>query len=127
PLLMVDEPTSNLSDYDAYVLLEVLRNVARTSTLLVVLHNQRHAAQLADRMLLLAGGRIQEARTMEDFLTAPQSEAGMQFVRTGSCAVPSLDADPDTLAEGVAPPPALRHVPAGVLQAVAEARAEPAP
>lgn len=127
PLLMVDEPTSNLSDYDAYVLLELLREVARTSTLLVVLHNQRHAAQLADHMLLLAGGRIQEARAMEDFLTAPQSEAGMQFVRTGSCSVPSLDADPDTLAEDVAPPPALQHVPASVLQAVAEAKAEPAP
>lgn len=126
-LLMVDEPTSNLPDYDAHVLLELLREVARTSTLLVVLHNQRHAAQLADHMLLLAGGRIQEARAMEDFLTAPQSEAGMQFVRTGSCSVPSLDADPDTLAEDVAPPPALQHVPASVLQAVAEAKAEPAP
>lgn len=121
-LLMVDEPTSNLSDYDAHVLLELLREVARTSTLLVVLHNQRQAAQLADRMVLLAGGRIQEARAMEDFLSAPQSEAGMQFVRTGSCSVPSLDADPGSLADDVAPPPAPRHVPASVLQAVAEAK-----
>lgn len=53
-LLMVDEPTADLSDYDAYVLLELLREVARTSTLLVVLHNQKHAASLADRMALLA-------------------------------------------------------------------------
>ena len=121
-LLMVDEPTSNLPDYDAHVLLELLREVARTSTLLVVLHNQRQAAQLADRMVLLAGGRIQEARAMEDFLSAPQSEAGMQFVRTGSCSVPSLNADPDCLADDVAPPPAPRHVPASVLQAVAEAK-----
>lgn len=106
-LLMVDEPTANLSDYEAYVLLELLREVARTSTLLVVLHNQRHAARLADRMALLAGGRVQEARGMEDFLAAPVSEAGQQFVRTGSCAVPAPDADPATLAEGVAPPPAI--------------------
>lgn len=122
-LLMVDEPTSNLSDYDAYVLLELLRAVAGASTLLVVLHNQRHAAQLADQMLLLAGGRIQEARAMDDFLTAPQSEAGAQFVRTGSCSVPSLDADPESLAEGVAPPPPLRHVPASVRQALADPQA----
>lgn len=127
PLLMVDEPTANLPDYDAYVLLALLREVARSSTLLVVLHNQRHAAQVADRMLLLAGGRIQEARAMDDFLAAPQTEAGRQFVRTGSCSVPSLDADPRTLADGVSPPPALRHVPASVLQDVAEARAQPAP
>ena len=127
PLLMVDEPTSNLPDYDAYVLLELLREVARASTLLVVLHNQRHAARLADHMLLLAGGRIQEARAMEDFLAAPQSEAGAQFVRTGSCSVPAPDADPASLAEGVAPPPPLLHVPDDVLRAMAEAKAAPEP
>ena len=60
---------------------------------------------------------------MDDFLTAPQSEAGAQFVRTGSCSVPSLDADPESLAEGVAPPPPLRHVPASVRQALADPQA----
>ncbi|WP_422844180.1 ATP-binding cassette domain-containing protein [Acidovorax sp. M2(2025)] len=106
-LLMVDEPTADLSDYEAYVLLELLREVGRTSTLLVVLHNQRHASRLADRMALLAGGRVQEAREMENFLAAPASEAGQQFVRTGSCAVPAPDADPAMLADGVVPPPPL--------------------
>ena len=114
-LLMVDEPTADLSDYDAYVLLELLREVARTSTLLVVLHNQKHAASLADRMALLAGGRVQEARGMEEFLSSPVSAAGQQFVRTGSCAVPAPDADPAMLAEGVMPPPGLGHLPARVL------------
>ena len=117
-LLMVDEPTADLSDYDAYVLLELLREVARTSTLLVVLHNQKHAASLADRMALLAGGRVQEARGMEEFLSSPMSAAGQQFVRTGSCAVPAPDADPAMLAEGVAPPPDLGHLPARVLTAL---------
>ena len=116
-LLMVDEPTADLSDYDAYVLLELLREVARTSTLLVVLHNQKHAASLADRMALLAGGRVQEARGMEEFLSSPMSAAGQQFVRTGSCAVPAPDADPAMLAEGVAPPD-LGHLPARVLTAL---------
>lgn len=122
-LLMVDEPTADLSDYDAYVLIELLREVGRTSALLVVLHNQRHAAQLGGQAMLLAGGRIQEAGAMDEFLAAPQTDAGRQFVRTGSCAVPSLDADPRTLAEGVALPPAPQHVPPGVLQALAEAKA----
>ena len=117
-LLMVDEPTADLSDYDAYVLLELLREVARTSTLLVVLHSQRHAASLADRMVLLAGGRVQEVRAMEEFLSSPMSAAGRQFVRTGSCAVPAPDADPAMLAEGVTPPPDLGHLPARVLAAL---------
>jgi len=116
PLLMVDEPTANLLDYEAWVLLELLREVARSSTLLVVLHNQRHAARLADHMLLLAGGRIQEARRMENFLSDPHSDAGKQFVRSGSCSVPSLNADPKTLSKDVAPP-TLRHVPKEVLHA----------
>jgi atypical dual specificity phosphatase len=120
PLLLVDEPTAELSDYDAYVLLELLREVSRHSTLLVVLHNQRHAARLADRMVLLAGGRVQEARGMEEFLSSPASEAGQQFVRTGSCAVPAPDADPATLANGLAPPPLPSTVPAHVLAARAE-------
>jgi len=115
-LLMIDEPTANLLDYEAWVLLELIREVARDSTLLVVLHNQRHAARLADHMLLLAGGRIQEARRMENFLSDPHSDAGKQFVRSGSCSVPSLDAAPEALAKGVAVP-TLRSVPADILQA----------
>ena len=125
-LLMVDEPTADLSDYDAYVLLQLLREVARTSTLLVVLHNQRHAAGLADRMVLLAGGRVQEARGMEEFLSSPHSEAGQQFVRTGSCAVPAPDADPATLADGVPPPPPMHHLPARVRAAQTAAESEAA-
>jgi len=127
PLLMVDEPTANLLDYEAWVLLELLREVARTSTLLVVLHNQRHAARLAGHMLLLAGGRIHEARRMENFLSDPHSDAGKQFVRSGSCSVPSLDAAPESLAQGVAPP-VLRSVPSQVLRdATAQSHGEPKP
>jgi len=125
PLLMIDEPTANLLDYEAWVLLELIREVARTSTLLVVLHNQRHAARLADHMLLLAGGRIQEARRMENFLSDPHSDAGKQFVRSGSCSVPSLDAAPETLAKGVRPA-TLRSVPAQVLHEAVQGKNDPA-
>ncbi len=106
-LLMVDEPTADLSDYDAYLLLDLLRAVGRTSSLLLVLHNQKHARMVGQQMVLLAGGRVQEAGDMETFLSAPQSPAGQQFVRTGSCAVPAPDAQAATLAEGVAAPPPL--------------------
>ena len=114
-LLMVDEPTSNLSDYDAYQLLDLLRAVGRSSALLLVLHNQKHARMVGQHMVLLAGGRVQEAGTMEAFLSMPQSAAGQQFVRTGSCAVPSPDATADTLAEGIEAPPPL---PAAARQAL---------
>lgn len=109
---MVDEPTADLSDYDAYVLLELLREVAHTSALLVVLHNQKHAASLADRMALLAGGRVQRGAWHGRVSVFAHICSGSAIWRTGSCAVPAPDADPAMLAEGVAPPPDLGHLPA---------------
>lgn len=117
-LLMVDEPTADLDDYNAFLLLNLLRKVSETSGVLVVLHNQKHARMTAEHMLLLAGGRIQEAQRMESFLNFPQSQAGQQFVRTGSCALPAPDADPAMLADDAPVPPPL---PAAARVAVAEA------
>ena len=116
-LLMVDEPTAELPDYDAYVLIQLLRQISRQSAVLMATHHQRHAQALADHMLLLAGGRILEARPMEAFLNEPLTAAGQQFVRTGSCAVASPNAKPEDLADDVEPPPPL---PAAALEAIAE-------
>ena len=93
PLLMVDEPTADLSDYDAYLLLDLLRAVAGHSSLLLVLHDHKHAHMLGESVVLLANGRVQEAGAMEKFLSTPQSLAGQQFVRTGNCAVPESVSD----------------------------------
>ena len=123
-LLMVDEPSADLDDYSAYLLLDLLREVARTSAVLLVLHSQKHAQMAARHVLLLAGGRIQEARRMEDFLLAPQSAAGLQFVRTGSCALPAPDADPAMLADDAPIPPPL---PPAALAAVAAANPHAVP
>ena len=119
-LLMVDEPTSGLSDFDAHLLLELLREAARRHAVLVVLHNQKQAQRVADRVVLLAGGRVQEEVSAESFFTAPQSEAGRQFIASGSCAVPSPDAAPETLAEDVAPPPPLPLMAQMAMQAAPE-------
>lgn len=119
-LLMVDEPTADIGDYEAYLLLDLLRKVAATSAVLLVVHNQKHASMAAQHMLLLAGGRVQETRAMEDFLLAPQSAAGQQFVSTGSCALPAPDADPAMLADDAPIPPPL---PPGALAAIAPSTA----
>ena len=116
-LLMVDEPTADLPDYEAYLLLELLRLVSRQSAVLMATHHQRHAQTLADNMLLLAGGRILEARSMDAFLNGPLTAAGQQFVRTGSCSVASPGARVEDLADDVDPPPPL---PAEALAAIAE-------
>ncbi len=116
-LLMVDEPTAELEGYEAFVLLELLRQVAQRSAVLMSTHHQQHAQAVAQDMLLLAGGRIAEAQSMEAFQRAPLSLAGQQFLRTGSCAVASPDARAEDLEEGVPLPPPL---PAAAVAAISE-------
>ncbi len=86
-LLMVDEPTADLQDYDSYLLLELLKRIAQERAVLLVTHNQRQARNVAARVLLMAGGNIQESNTAEAFFSSPYSPAGQQFIRSGSCAV----------------------------------------
>lgn len=86
-LLMVDEPTAELQDYDSYLLLELLKRIAQERAVLLVTHNQRHAQKVVGHVLLLAGGSVQETSRAENFFSAPYSPAGQQFVRSGSCAV----------------------------------------
>lgn len=114
-LLMVDEPTADLEGYEAFVLLELLRQVAQRMAVLMSTHQQQHAQAVAQDMLLLAGGRVAEAQSMEAFLRAPLSLAGQQFVRTGSCSVASPDARAEDLEEGTPMPPPL---PAAALAAI---------
>lgn len=116
-LLMVDEPTAELEGYEAFVLLELLRQVAQRTAVLMSTHHQQHAQAVAQDMLLLAGGRIAEAQSMEAFQRAPLSLAGQQFLRTGSCAVASPDARAEDLEEGVPLPPPL---PAAAVAAISE-------
>lgn len=106
-LLMVDEPTFGLSDYDAYLLLQMVGQLREHGTVLLVLHNQKQAQRVADEVVLLAGGRVQEAASAGSFFSAPRSAAARQFVSTGSCALPAPDADPEMLAEDATPPPPL--------------------
>ncbi|WP_428141270.1 ATP-binding cassette domain-containing protein [Delftia acidovorans] len=116
-LLMVDEPTAELEGYEAFVLLELLRQVGQRTAVLMSTHQQQHAQAVAQDMLLLAGGRIAEAQSMEAFQRAPLSLAGQQFLRTGSCAVASPDARAEDLEDGVPLPPPL---PAAAVAAISE-------
>ena len=116
-LLMGDEPTAELEGYEAFVLLELLRQVGQRTAVLMSTHQQQHAQAVAQDMLLLAGGRIAEAQSMEAFQRAPLSLAGQQFLRTGSCAVASPDAMAEDLEEGVPLPPPL---PAAAMAAISE-------
>ena len=86
-LLCVDEPTAGMDDEQAGPILELLRSEGRHRTILFVTHNQSHARQCTDFVILLADGQLQEYRTTADFFGSPASKSARDYVRTGSCYV----------------------------------------
>lgn len=99
PLLGIDEPTAGLSDVEAALILDVLKAEGLRRTVVFVTHNQQHARVISHRMMLLAGGRLQECETTEVFFCGPKSRAGQDYVRTGGCYVPSPDSPNEALSD----------------------------
>lgn len=93
-LLLVDEPTTDLPDYEAYLLLDLLRILARTSAILLTLDSPRHVQMVAQHVVVLERGRVQEVRTVEDFVLTPHSSAGQQFIGVGAAPAPEPEAAP---------------------------------
>ncbi|PWB83609.1 MAG: ABC transporter [Methylocystaceae bacterium] len=106
-LLMIDEPTSGLSNDDAFRLLGLLETIARSASVLVVLHNQKQARRISENIILLAGGRVQAQAHTQRFFEGSLNAAVAQFVTTGSCSLPAPDARLEFLAENAAAPPDL--------------------
>lgn len=84
-LLLVDEPTTNLSESAAASINHVLKSLARQTPLLVVSHHQIHTREIADRVILIANGVVQEEASVDDFFNRPSNELTRHFLRTGSC------------------------------------------
>ncbi|MGB1092965.1 MAG: dual specificity protein phosphatase family protein, partial [Oceanobacter sp.] len=103
-LLMLDEPTSGLPAGEEKLLLHYIRLQGVRRSILVTLHNQIQARAIAQKCALLAGGTICEEQEIESFFTQPNTKAAQSFVRTGSCSVPSPDADREYLSEDSAKP-----------------------
>lgn len=99
-LLLIDEPTHGLDQTGAARIIEMIRRLGNERACLVSTHHQGHARQIADQAMLLAGGRIQALGPASDFLRNAQSSPVLsQFLHTGSCSVPGLDADPTELTD----------------------------
>ncbi len=96
-LLCLDEPTADLDNNEANELLQFLREVSAKHALLMITHNQIHARAIGHLICLVAGGRVQEFAPIDEFFSNPQSQAARDYVRTGGCSVPSLNAKPEDL------------------------------
>ncbi|WP_372985976.1 ATP-binding cassette domain-containing protein [Marinobacter sp.] len=97
PLLMLDEPSADISEAEADRLLGFIAMKSATRSIFMAVHNQIHARRLGGETLLIAGGIVQEKARTDTFFSTPMTDPGRSFVRTGSCSVPSPDTDPDIL------------------------------
>ena len=96
PLILVDEPSAQLAAAARARVLRLLQAVAAQQGVLVVLHNLVEAQRLAQHIVLLANGRVQEAGPAAAFFARPASALGRQFLATGSC--------PEAARRSLAPP-----------------------
>jgi len=98
-VLCIDEPTANLHESESTPILKYIKELGERCAIIVVLHNQYQARDLDGRCTLLAGGWVQESNSTEKFFTEPKNEITKEFLRTGSCPLPSADAKIEELDE----------------------------
>jgi ABC-type cobalamin/Fe3+-siderophores transport system ATPase subunit len=77
PILLLDEPTTYLDIAHQFEVLELLKQVNRERgrTVVMVVHNLNHAAQYADNIIALAGGRILAQGKPSEVFTPPLIKA----------------------------------------------------
>jgi polar amino acid transport system ATP-binding protein len=81
-VLLFDEPTSALDPELGLEVLAVMRDLAETGvTMMVVTHEIHFAADVADRIVVMADGQILEQGIPEQVLAEPQTERTQQFLR----------------------------------------------
>jgi polar amino acid transport system ATP-binding protein len=80
-VVLLDEPTSALDPEMTAEVLELIEELKREGRdLLLVTHEMGFARRLADRVALLANGRIEEIGPPEQLFGAPQSEVTKSFL-----------------------------------------------
>jgi len=80
-VMLFDEPTSALDPEMIKEVLDVMTDLAREGmTMIVVTHEMGFARRVADRIIFMDEGEIVEAKSPEQFFTAPESERARAFL-----------------------------------------------
>ena len=82
-VMLFDEPTSALDPEMVGEVLDVMKNLAKEGmTMVVVTHEMGFAREVADRVIFMADGAIEEEGTPEDIFTNPKGERTKQFLQS---------------------------------------------
>ncbi len=80
-VILFDEPTSALDPELVGEVLEVMKQLAREGmTMVVVTHEMGFAKEVADRVIFIDGGRIQEEGPPEEFFSNPKNSRLRDFL-----------------------------------------------
>ena len=80
-VMLFDEPTSALDPEMVGEVLEVMRELAKDNmTMVVVTHEIAFAKEIANRVIFMADGKIEEEGASAEFFDNPQSERLKQFL-----------------------------------------------
>ncbi|MDF0515511.1 amino acid ABC transporter ATP-binding protein [Agromyces sp. H3Y2-19a] len=80
-LMLFDEPTSALDPEMVGEVLAVMRDLAKAGmTMIIVSHEMGFTREVADRVIVMDGGRIIESGPPAQVFTAPQHERTRQFL-----------------------------------------------
>lgn len=81
--MLFDEPTSALDPELIGEVLEVIRQLAREGmTMIIVTHEMNFAREVANRVIVMADGRIIESGPPAQIFSDPQEERTRQFLRS---------------------------------------------
>ena len=82
-VMLFDEPTSALDPEMVGEVLDVMKQLASEGmTMVVVTHEMGFAREVADRVIFMADGAIEEEGKPEEIFTSPQGERTKQFLKS---------------------------------------------
>lgn len=81
-IMLFDEPTSALDPELTGEVLAVMKQLAREGmTMIIVTHEMKFAREVANRVIFMSEGKIQEESSPERFFNQPQTERARKFLR----------------------------------------------
>jgi phosphate transport system ATP-binding protein len=79
-VLLLDEPTASLDPISSQKVEELVYELRRTMTVVIVTHNMQQAARVSDRTVFMLGGEIVEAAPSRVLFTAPSDPRTEAYV-----------------------------------------------
>ncbi len=79
-VLLLDEPTSNLDPTNMRVILNLIKEVAEKTYVIIATHDFRHVIELAHRIAILINGELKQFDSPQKIFNEPRSKETARFV-----------------------------------------------